>query len=411
MKYCVIFLVIGLLISNKIFSQSLTEAQKTFLKRNSKTIYLDSLKNQPNWAPLISKIKNKKLILLGEFNHGSKEIFELRNSLIKHLHKEAGAKVILLESGIGEIAFADINRDTLTASQMTNGLVGPWRTKEFEALMDYVKSQNIAISGFDVQKTGGSFVYLLNHVAQKYRLDSVDVYSLESRYGAITKELTNKKAVYDSLKVKTSTLTHDYQAVQEKISDIITGSTSKDLLFTEITLKNRITYLTYMLQFLEDKNWNKRWAARDLTMANNILWLIDNIYRGQQVIIIGHNFHIGKYNENETVMGEVLKAKYDKEMYSIGVFAGSGAYSDNFGKTVEMTSPDSAEFDIKHVIAELHGAANFIDIPDRFSNGSDWLDNDVIINDTFIDLSNSNKMNLSKTFDGLILLRVVSPPK
>ena len=157
MRYYIIGLVIGLFSFNTAFCQSLTNEQIIFLKRYSKTIYIDSLQNQSNFSFLSPHVRDKKLILIGEPNHGSKEIFELRNSLIKYLHQETGTKAVLFEVGIGELITADINRANMSPSQMTDGLFGGWRTKEFVELMDYAKAQNISIAGFDVQRTGGSF--------------------------------------------------------------------------------------------------------------------------------------------------------------------------------------------------------------------------------------------------------------
>ncbi|HEV7783653.1 MAG TPA: hypothetical protein VGO58_20420 [Chitinophagaceae bacterium] len=54
------------------------------------------------------------MVLIGEPNHGSKEIFLLRNSLIKFLHESHGFDIILFESGIGELIRADISKDQLT---------------------------------------------------------------------------------------------------------------------------------------------------------------------------------------------------------------------------------------------------------------------------------------------------------
>lgn len=412
MRYRILAVVIGLFCSPAAYSQSLTNEQTIFLKRNAKTIHQDSSQKQPDWSFLSSHVNAKKLILIGELNHGSKEIFELRNSLIKYLHQATGTKAILFESGIGELIAADLNRADMSPSQMTNGLFGGWRTKEFVELMDFAKAQNNSVSGFDVQRTGGSFNSILNEIAQKYKLDTtLRTDRLESRYGLAARELTSRKAVYDSLKTGITNLIIDYQKVKTELSKYITKEAPKELLFAGITIENRIKYLSYMLLFLKDKNWNNRWAARDSAMANNVQWLINNVYKDQPVIIIGHNFHIGKHNENETVMGEILKAEYNAEMYSIGIFAGSGAYNDNSGNEVKMIPPDSAQLDIKHIIANLQGITTFVDIPDKPSKGSDWLNKPIIINDTFIDLQNSNHMILSKTFDGLILLKSVSPPK
>lgn len=400
-----------MLVFNTAFSQFLLKEQESFIQQYSKTICQNSIQEQADWTSLLSKIRDKRIILIGEFNHGSKEIFELRNSLIKALHEETDAKVLLLESGIGELILPDLNRDTLTSSQMTNGLFEGWRTREFTELFDYVKLKQISIAGFDVQRTGGSFTELLDHIAQKFNMSTTNIRDLESMFSSITRELTSKGAQYDSLKEKTIKLVHNYQVVKETIAMSVRGEVTKDLMFTLRALNNRIYYLNYMLQFLKDKNWSKRFSARDSAMASNVQWLIDTVYRDQQIVIIGHNFHIGKFNENETVMGEILKTRYDHEMYSIGIFARSGTYSNNFGKEVEMTLPDSVELDIKHVIEKLPASVNFIDIPKSFSKDSQWLNHEIVVNDTFIDLRNSNQINLSKTFDGLLLLQVVSPTK
>lgn len=409
MKHCAIGILIGLFAFSEVYCQSLTDEQVNFLKSSSGAIYLDSLQEQPDWSFLLPHVKDKNLILIGEFNHGSKEIFELRNSLIEYLHQKTGTKTILFESGIGELIAADIKRDGLTPFQMTDGLFGGWRTKEFVELMSYVKSHDISIAGFDVQRTGLTFNPVLMKVVQRCKLDTLSSYDLETRYRLVARELTNRKAIYDSLRSITETLILDYQKVKTALSPFITEDAPRDLLLVTSTLENRITYLSYMLQFLKDKDWNRRWAARDSAMEKNVEWLIEKVYKDGPVIIIGHNYHIGKYNEHEKVMGELLAPGYGNDMYSIGIFAGSGSFNDNSGGVVKMVPPDSAGMDIKHIISQLDGEVNFLDIPEKFSKGSDWLVQEIIINDTFIDLENNNKMVLSKTFDGLILLKRVSP--
>ena len=108
-------------------------------------------------------------------------------------------------------------------------------------------------------------------------------------------------------------------------------------------------------------------------------------------------------------MGELLKEKWGDEMFALGVFAGAGWYHENGGNEVKMLSPDSTGMDLKHVINMLNGKANFIAIPSVKRKASGWLDKKIVVNDTFIDLKNSNEMVLSMSFDGLLLLREVSP--
>ena len=73
---------------------------------------------------LLDAVKNYKIVLLGEFNHGSKEIFLTRNELVKELHRKLDFDVILFESGIGEVGAIGIERELLSKEQMTNGFFG-----------------------------------------------------------------------------------------------------------------------------------------------------------------------------------------------------------------------------------------------------------------------------------------------
>jgi erythromycin esterase len=402
----VITLLLSLSISiTHLFSQSLTADQLSFLQNNVSTISLSESAAVAEWNDILPHIKDKRIILLGEPNHGAKQVFEHRNSLIEFLHDKLGYKTILFESGIGELAFSDLNKKEISASQMSNGFFGGWRTNEFRNLMVYVRQNDLSIAGFDVQRTGGSFKELFRQTLQSKKLDTT-LSNIEDRYPQVQRELTNSKVVYDSVVAKTNELISVYRIVLQQLEE---RDPSKQVLLTGKTIENRIAFLQYMLQFTKERNWNKRWAARDSMMAENIEWLSENIYKNEKLIIIAHNFHISKYNENELTMGEVLNEKYGKEMYALSMFAGSGSYADNSGKETKMLAPDSASMDIKHIINSLPGFSSYLNIPKQ-QKGAEWLYQPITVNDTFIDLKNSNKMILSKPFDGLIFIKSITPP-
>lgn len=391
--------------------QDLTKHQQSFLNKNVHTICNDEIISKADWQPITTATKDKRIVLLGEPNHGSKEIFELRNDLIRFLHNKAGFNTVLFESGIGELAYVDIEKTNLTAAQMTHGFFGGWRTREFRDLMEYIKSTDISIAGFDVQRTGDSFKQLLNRIAANKNTDTFICKTLEDRYGILQRNLANRNAVYDSVDVATKQLIKDYQLVHRLLARSKPVDTSKAFLFSLRTIINRIDYLQYMLQFVKDGDWHKRWAARDTAMAENIKWLIEDIYKDEKIIVVAHNFHVSRYNKNERVMGAILTAGYTKQMYSVGMFAGAGEYADNAGKMMKMVQPDSATLDIKHIINKLPGYANFLDIPRMNYKGDDWLHRNITVNDTFVDLSGSNSMVLAKQFDGLLFIKKISVPE
>jgi len=405
------FLLIPLLYTLLVNAQENKLPNSKHLSKITNSIEVDSNYQNGNWEPLLKQVKNKRIVLLGELNHGSKEIFQSRNDLIKSLHEELGFDAILFESGIGELIEIDSKKNTLKPNEMTYGFFGGWRTTEFVELMDYVKTKNISISGFDVQRTGSSFQRVLIDELLRLNLDSNKYHDIEKRFSNEKRKLTNRQAVYDSLQYSTNELIRDYQSLKSSIKNSENNKFEQTSLFVIRTIENRIRYLQYFLNFVEDKDWNKRWKERDFMMFFNIDWLLNKIYKNQKVLIVAHNFHVSKYNDKEEVMGEFLNEKYGSDMYSIGVFAGKGSFSNNRGLEEKLKPISNDGFDIKQVINSINHKVAFVNIPNKDKNGFEWLFNKVIVNDTFIDLSSSNEMILSKNFDGLILIDKISPAK
>jgi erythromycin esterase len=409
MKKTPAVLFLCLLAAAAIHAQTLDYPQRTYLRENAYTIYPDETYSRSSWEYIVPNISDKRIVLLGEFTHGAKEIFQVRNELIRFLHEKQGFNTILFESGIGELAAVDINRKQLNVAQMTLGFFGAWRNTAFKTLMDYAKINNMAVSGFDVERTGNSFKDILKTAARKQNIDTTFCNKLEERFGMIQQQLVDKKVVYDSVSTKTFQLIADYQQTYDLLSVNRPGNFGKDVMFSRRTITNRIRFLQYMLQFAKDKDWNSRRAAADAVMADNIRWLADSIYKNEKLIVIGHNFHIAKSNEHQKVMGEILHNLFPADTYSFGFFAGSGSYADDSGKETKMLPPDSAGIDFKHIIAPFKGFVTYLHIPETKLPGTEWLHQYVVVNDTFIDPGGSNKMIPAKEFDGLLFLKKVSP--
>lgn len=399
-----------ILLSSNINGQVLSTDQRAFLDQYA--VDLSGSELLDGFAQIKSEIEDKRFVLIGEFNHGSKEVFLLRNKLIAYLNDSCGFHVLLFESGIGELIDSDFNKAVISPKQMTYGLLGGWRTKEFEQLMELVKDRQLSMAGFDVQRTGRSFERILDGVAVTSNIDTTLFYNLENRFGQLKSLLSNRRVSYhDSIRLKTNHLIADYDQLYVALMEVEAMTSVKQILLALKTVQNRVRYLTYMLDFKEGNDWNKRWAARDSLMAENVTWLAENIYPNQKIIVIGHNFHISKHNEKEEVMGEFLLRKYPDQMYSIGVYAKSGSYLGNYGDENEMTVAAAEQLDIKHIIEALNVEVSYLHIPKQRTVGDEWLYQKIITNDTFVDLSNSNSVNLSKYFDGLLLLQNVSIPE
>ena len=381
----------------------LREDEINYIEEN--IIQVSESENDANWEKAAAVFADKKFLLLGEFNHGSDEVFTLRNELIKSLHTNHNYNVILFESGIGEIGVINLQRNDLAEEQMILGFFGGWRNAAHINLMKYVKNNDIKVSGFDVQRTGNNLYQLFSERSRAKKL-----LELESRFSDAANILRDRQSKYTEIKDSIKSLVNDYKVFQSMFESNYSETNESQLIISR-TVKNRIEFLNYMLDFQKTKDWSKRWRDRDKMMANNVLWLVENFYKNEKIILVGHNYHISKFNKNEDVMGAFLKPKFGAEMYSIGVFAFEGTYSNNSGKTETLWPADTYRLDIKHVIKSLDGYANFLNIPDHNDESTNWLRRDIVINDTFLDLSGSNTMTLANQFDGLLFVKSVSPSK
>ncbi|OJJ15161.1 hypothetical protein BKI52_39535 [marine bacterium AO1-C] len=411
MKYLFSIGFICLFIANvsNVQGQTLTNAEQAFLSKHAKLIANTKDFSNTNWQAFDKAIKGKRIVSLGEFNHGAQEVFYLRNELIKYLHKKHQFNVILFESGIGELAWIDLHKSQLSARQMTYGFLGGWRNQAFQELMQYVKKHNLSVGGFDVQRFGGAFTRLLKDVAKQHNIDTTLYTSLEKRFTRVSRALRSKKTKYEAVKPITDQLIRDYEKLLNEFAN--KKKEYKALPIVKQTLLNRVHYLRFRLKFVQDKNWHQRWTARDSAMANNAAWLIENRFKGQKVIIVAHNFHVARFNQKEEVMGEFLAKKYGKQMYVLGTFAAKGSYHGNYGNTRKMKAPEARAPDLKHYINTLPKYAYFLPIPKKKTVANQWLFKPIIVNDTFINLNGGKKMVLASYFDGLLLLDSVSPPE
>ncbi|WP_298419010.1 erythromycin esterase family protein [uncultured Kordia sp.] len=386
-------------------AQILSKKNIAYIKENAKNIAVDTNYVAGHWEPVLEQVKDKRIVLLGELNHGVKENFIVRNDLIKFLYKKAGFDVILFEAGIGEVFVVDSCKSKLHAKTMTYSLIWQWQNQEILDLFSFVKSNNISVAGFDIQRGfGGFFDKIFIEESRKKNIDTLLYKNIENQFIGLKKELANRKTVYENVLDKTMEMIVAYQKIHALLQpENNKGFITKELAFTLKTIENRIDFLRYMLQFAKDKNYNKRWEARDLGMANNVKWLIENIYKNRKIIIIAHNFHISNHNEQEEVMGEFLKRELGDEMYSIGAFIGAGTYWQS-GKENKFKPINESKLDIKHIIKTLSGRVHFIDVPTKISHDGKWLQEKILVNDSFLNLSGSNELIISKWFDGIILI-------
>lgn len=361
-------------------------------------------------------LKNNRVVMLGEFCHGAKEINQLRKNFIQYLHEDLGYELLLFESGIGEGISIEYERDELSATQMvTAGVTGPWHTEDYVEIMQYIKANpDLHVAGFDVQRTGRSFDRWVQNALPVITPNPEAYQQIETLYTKMLRLFRNRKVKADEALennyVHLSRLYKDLaNLLVEKETALKNKFGEKVVALMIRTASNRQAYLDYFMDFKRSNDYRARWGARDSLMAANTLWLINELYPDKKVIISAHNFHISKYNEKELTMGEILTEQLGEELYAIGVFGGKGAYANN-GRKPEEISITKAKHDIQQIVLGAPHEISIFPIPDTPKAESHWLFEPILVNHSFISLENDKELIPAKAFDAVIGIKGISPP-
>lgn len=401
-------------------AQSDTEAATRLLARQARPIALQA-EVLGDLSFLDKALKGRRLVLLGESNHGSAEFARLHLRLIRYLHEKLGFNVLLLESGLGEVEAIQRQRERLDAGKLLQlGLIGPWRDEDHEAWLRYLKQHpELQVAGIDVQRSGSGFARLLRQTvrgaADELPATVAIETGVEARFGKLAARLRARdEKPSEELTKAINALTSDIAGLIRFLEvDAETGKDGpdrKDLLICGKALRNRIEYLTYFSQFKADGNWRARFAARDWAMARNLQFWREHIYPREKMIVIAHNFHIARHNPKESVMGELLAKEFGKEMFSVAMFAGAGRYADN-SRRPKPLDLDQEPHDIQRLIRGLRHPASFFVLPSDETPDSAWLARPVQVRHSFLDLDGGTALVLRGSYDALLMVGKVTPSR
>ena len=107
--------------------------------------------------PLKKMIANARIVMLGEVNHESGNIFDAKIRVLKFLHQEMGYDMIAFESGFYDLnkANEDIKNGKNVKLALAKSIFNIWTTtKEFQPFIEFVENTKVPVLGFDNQFSG-----------------------------------------------------------------------------------------------------------------------------------------------------------------------------------------------------------------------------------------------------------------
>jgi erythromycin esterase len=338
-------------------------------------------------------IGDRRLVQLGESGHGVGQFDSAKVRLVKFFHEQMGFDVIAFESSIYECFAANAEAagaNTVGATVMIDSIFAVWWSQQTLPLFDYlVRTQStdrpLTLAGFDSQYSSSRGVaqrpaFLKRVVAAVDETYAEQVFSFDSDFVV---GLRSNATAYARLHEKD--LLDGYSRLERFLHDrreplAMAFGRDPAPLIAERTAHSMVEYVRQIVAFADrpsDASDSGSGAIRDAAMADNLAFLLRELYPDKKILVWAHNFHIRHANtatasNAQRTMGSFTVKQFRDELYTIGLYMnrGQAAFNDRTIYTISAAPAESLEW----VLFNVGPPAVFVDFLHQTSEpGTEWI--------------------------------------
>jgi protein-L-isoaspartate(D-aspartate) O-methyltransferase len=320
-------------------------------------------------GPLLERIGDKKIVLLGESTHGTSEFYRMRERISQELIRQKGFRFVAIEGNWPDVARLDhyVRHFDHPPSEWVAFARFPtwmWRNNEMRSFVEWLHDYNAgekahartAIYGLDIYSLYTSIQVVLNY------LDEVDPCAAQiarQRYGCLTPWQTDP-ASYGQAALS-ATFRECEKEVVGMLRDILAKQTDyaaqDDERFMDAVQKARL--VANAERYYRTMYYGSRaaWNLRDTHMFETLQMLLAFHGADSKAVVWAHNSHVGDAAATEMSargeynIGHLCRKEFGNRVYSVGfgTHTGTVAAASDWGgpmevKTVLPSLPQSYEF-------------------------------------------------------------------
>jgi protein-L-isoaspartate(D-aspartate) O-methyltransferase len=286
--------------------------------------------------PLLSRIGDARVVLIGEASHGTSEFYRMRDKISRALIETKGFNFVAIEGDWPDAARIDhyVRHREYRPSEWTAFSRFPiwmWRNNEVRAFVDWLRSYNaahkptsrVAFHGLDLYSLYDSIRFVLEY------LDDVDPKSARvarERYGCLT-PWQSDPAIYGH-----AALTGKYPTCEADVAHALSDLLKKHQAYAAhdgerfLDAVQNARLVTNAERYYRIMYYGSRasWNLRDEHMFNTLETLL--AYHGERSkgIVWAHNSHIGNAEATEMSargehnIGQLCRKEFGQNCYAIG---------------------------------------------------------------------------------------------
>ena len=289
-------------------------------------------------APLLARIGDSRLVLLGEASHGTSEFYRMRARITRDLIERKGFRVVAVEADWPDAARIDrYVRETpgepSREAAFTRFPTWMWANEEVLDFVEWLRLHNLdrphddraGFFGLDLYSLYGSIAAVLQY------LDSVDPEAAQvarSRYGCLT-PWEGDPATYGAAAVAGR-----YRDCEEQVVATLQDLLAKRLQYASrdghrfLDAMQSARLIANAERYYRTMYYGSRasWNLRDTHMFETLTGLVDQPELGGKAVVWEHNSHVGDAAATEMgARGEHNVGQLTRQRF------GAGAYLVGFG--------------------------------------------------------------------------------
>ena len=309
-----------------------------------------------NLEPMLRRIGDARVVLLGESTHGTSEFYRMREWISRELIVKKGFSFVAIEGDWPDAARIDhyVRHSKVPPSAWTAFARFPvwmWRNREVREFVDWLRARNndfksadrVAFHGLDLYSLYNSIRSVLEYLD---RVDPIAAEVARRRYGCLT-PWQSDPSVYGQ-----ATLSGHYQTCEREVTSMLTDLMQKRRAYAEhdgerfLDAVQNARLVANAERYYRTMYYGSRssWNLRDSHMFETLKNLLT--FHGPQSkgIVWAHNSHVGDSAATEMSardeynIGHLCRQEFGDASYSIGFGTNSGtvAAASNWDEPMEV---------------------------------------------------------------------------
>jgi erythromycin esterase len=287
-------------------------------------------------AAFKAMVGDAKIIGLGEATHGTREFFQTKHRLLEYLVKEMGFTTFAIEATYPEsYAINDyvLNGVGDAKTALGNLYFWTWNTQEVLSMIEWMRQYNknpahpnkVKFFGFDMQSPLNAIGYVEGYVRQ---VAPQEFANTEAKLRCFRLAPSAYWEYYTKPAQTREQCQKQYQEVFDWLSANRQGLSEKS---SRLEFARALRHLVVAQQGLSMFGISGVIEAinfRDMAMADNVQWLLENETDNQKIVLWAHNLHVG-FDQSLSVkwMGWHLKQRFANQYLSVGFGFSRGTFT------------------------------------------------------------------------------------